>query len=233
LAGFVATGVYAAEKGPEIAIIDNKLSVSADAIPLGRLLRLLDRATGMQSKVPPELANRNLSIRFSGLSFDDGVKKIFQGQPFDYVVVQGQGIIVTAISQGSGSEPVPAYAGAPAQVVEQPFSQDIQPPQPPQPFPPVPMGQQPAVIQTPFGPIANPRANQPQAGQPNGFQPNGFPQQNMPSPIFGAPPSFGMPGAANPAGNATPGGNSPLFGNSVPIYQNPGVPNQNAQPPRP
>ena len=55
---------FAASGGPDIRIIDNKVSIQAEAVPLGRLLRLLDRATGMTSKVPAELANRNISVRF-------------------------------------------------------------------------------------------------------------------------------------------------------------------------
>src|SRR5438105_15692666 len=94
----LATGAtaFAAPKGPEIDLVDNKLSVNADTISLGRLLRLLDLATGMQSKVPADLANRNISVKFSGLSVSDGVRKMFQGKPFDYVVIEGQGVIVTA-----------------------------------------------------------------------------------------------------------------------------------------
>ncbi|HYR89560.1 MAG TPA: hypothetical protein VE422_36130 [Terriglobia bacterium] len=227
LVGFFATGALALGNGPEISVVDDKLSVNVDSIPLGRLLGLLDRATGMQSKVPAELANRSLSVRFSGLSFDDAVKKIFQGQPYDYVVIGRQGIIVTAMSQGSGAgpEPGPAFAAAPAQVVEQPFMQDIQPPQA---FPPIPPGQQPAIIQTPFGPIANPRANQP--AMPNGNQP--IPGQ-MPTPIFGAPPGFGMPVGGTPPGGGTPNSNGQngLFGNT-PIFQNPGIPGTTGQAPR-
>ena len=41
------TGSFAAGKGPEIDLVDNKLSINAETIPLGRLLRLLDLATGM------------------------------------------------------------------------------------------------------------------------------------------------------------------------------------------
>src|SRR6266536_6574837 len=85
----LATFASAAAKGPEVDLVDNKLSINADTISLGRLLRLLDLATGMQSKVPREFADRNISVRFSELSFDQAVRKIFQGQPFDYVVVGG------------------------------------------------------------------------------------------------------------------------------------------------
>src|SRR5437764_6311722 len=91
--GLMATGVLAAS-GPDIRVIDNKVSIQADAIPLGRLLHLLDLATGMNSKVPPELTNRQMSVQFSGLNFDDAVRKIFEGQRLDYVFVDGQGITV-------------------------------------------------------------------------------------------------------------------------------------------
>src|SRR5438045_1147519 len=103
-------------KGPEVDLVDNKLSINADAISIGRLLHLLDMATGMKSKVPAELANRNISVKFAGLNVSDGVKKIFQGQPLDYIMIQGQGVIVTAASQSSsGSEPAPAYNPPPQQ----------------------------------------------------------------------------------------------------------------------
>src|SRR5438067_11314035 len=95
----MSAGAFAAGKGPEIDLVDKKLSINAEGIPLGRLLRLLDLATGMHSKVPQELANRNISVKFSGLTLEEGVRKIFQGQPFDYVVLEGQGVIVTSAAQ--------------------------------------------------------------------------------------------------------------------------------------
>ena len=82
LGGFLAVEVFAG-KGPEIAVIDGKVSIDAEVVPLGRLLQLFDRATGLQSTVPAALANRNLSVKFSDLSFDDAVRKIFEGQPID------------------------------------------------------------------------------------------------------------------------------------------------------
>src|SRR5438132_12681843 len=92
---FAVASTALAAKGPEINLIDNRLSINADSISLGRLLRLLDLATGMQSKVPPELANRNISVRFSGLALEDGVRKIFLVQPFDYVVLDRVVINIT------------------------------------------------------------------------------------------------------------------------------------------
>jgi hypothetical protein len=233
-----------AAKGPEIELVDNKLSIDADTVPLARLLRLLDMATGMKSKVPPELANRNISVKFSGLSLTDGVRKIFQGQPVDYMVVEGQGVIVTAQSQNiTGTETVPTYNAAPAQP-EQPFAQEFQQQQQ---LPPVGIQpgtqaqqqqQQPAMIQTPFGMMPNPRANQQQApntaisapGPANSL----FPPQNQAQPAVPSAPN-GQPVNSTPLGTSSPFGtptvgtqpqsNQPnsLFGSPPPAFNNPGT----------
>src|SRR5262249_25945710 len=120
LTGLLATEAFAG-KGPEIRVIDNKVSMDVDSIPLCRLLNLFDRATGLQSTVPAALANRNLSVKFTDLGFEDAVRKIFEGQPIDYVVVERQGIIVTALSQvgGPDSSPAAAYNPPPPQIEQQ------------------------------------------------------------------------------------------------------------------
>lgn len=228
LMGLLAVEVFGAGKGPEIAVIDGKVSIDAEAVPLGRLLQLLDRATGLQSTVPPALANRNLSVKFSDLSFDAAVRKIFEGQPIDYVVIARQGIVVTALSQAPGPESaaVPVY-NQPLSQIEQPsFIEEnpaIQAP-PPGFIPPQPPGiigapapgaaintpfnpqQQPAMIQTPFGPIPNPRANQP-------IPPGAFQGQNPGQNPFGAAAPF----TANPFGSTPPAvPNNNVFGNTSP-----------------
>jgi hypothetical protein len=119
------------------------------------------------------------------------------------------------------------------------------------PAPPMPGAQQPAMIQTPFGPIANPRAGQPVAPnaplnipgqQQNPLFPgtNPFPQQQQPQQMqmpqpgqvfppvntpFGAPSSFGIPGAPvqQPPVNNNPFNPSPLFSNPAPT-NGPGTP---------
>src|SRR5262245_31902164 len=110
----LAGSVLAAGKAPEIQIIDGKVSMQAEAVPLGRLLRLLDAATGLKSKVPPELSNRNMSVRCSGLPFDAAVHKLFEGQPLDYVLIKGKSIVVTAIAQST-----PGAVGGPSAFTEQ------------------------------------------------------------------------------------------------------------------
>jgi hypothetical protein len=221
LIALISTGLFADGNGPLIQVIDNRVSIQADSVPLGRLLRLLDMATGMTSKVPPEFANRNLTIRFSGLSFDDAVRKIFEGVPLDYIVVKNEGIIVTAASQrltaadqspfsnSNSNSPFNNNFNNNQQPVEQPmgqeqpfFPQNVNPfPGPPQQYqgnmPPNMQQAQPAMIQTPFGPIPNPRAQQ----QPG----------NMPM----APPVSQPFGLANPAsGNPS----NPLGDGSIPTY---------------
>jgi hypothetical protein len=202
------------DKGPFIQVIDGKVSIQAEAVPLSRLLRLFDMATGLKSKVPPELANRNLSVRFTGLSYDDAVEKIFEGVPLDYIVVKGEGITVTAASQRAPGAPGIPSANSPfnsapinpasgEQADEQPFFTPGGPPVPgmvngAQPFPPNANQPQPAMIQTPFGPIPNPRAQQ---------------QQNNAAPM--AVPGSQPFGLTNPSG--TPTGN-PLGDGSVPTY---------------
>jgi len=215
IASLATAGVSDDKKGPEIQIIDGKVSMSATAVPLGRLLRLFDMATGLKSKVPPEFANRNVSVRFNSLSFDQAVEKIFEGVPLDYIVVKGQGIMVTSASQRaetggttSALNPSPVQS---TPIDEQPFFPPgaapagmggVQPP-----FPgvvggnvnqqPAIGGAQPAVIQTPFGPMPNPRANQPQ-------------QSNTPMAVPGSNLPFGLSNSTN-SSNPFGDGSIPTF----------------------
>src|SRR5437868_11097666 len=88
LAGMLSTQAFAAGKGPQIRVIDSKVSMDVESISLSRLLNLFDRATGLQSTVPAALANRSLSVKFADLGFQDAVRKIFEGQPIDYIVIE-------------------------------------------------------------------------------------------------------------------------------------------------
>jgi len=202
---FVSNG-FAADKVLDIRIVDNKVSMQAEAIPLGRLLRLLDEATGMKSKVAPELANRNISVRFADLNFEQAVHKIFEGQSLDYIVIQSQGIMVTRPSQNLASKSA-SYTPPPPEPAYVEENPPFAPPVQQQP------GQQPATIQTPFGPMANPNANR-----------NQQPQQNGMSPMV-AP---GQPGNLNSNPNSFGNG---VFGNSLPGFNGPASsPTQQQQP---
>ena len=218
---------YAAGKGPDIQVVNNKLSVRAQAVPLGWLLHMLDEATGMTSKVPAALANRNISVQFSDLALNAAVRKIFEGQRLDYFLIGGKGIVVTAASQTGAA---PEQAGSPPLYMNDQslnpgdsINETFIPPQGPIPIPPQPgfnggpfqpgvpgnpfnQQQQPAVIQTPFGPIPNPRAN-PAGQQNNDSNPFAAPGQQNP---FGSPAQFGSP---NPFGS-NPGAANPVFGPS-------------------
>jgi hypothetical protein len=245
--GFIFLGLtlsgMAAGSGPDIRIVDNRVSIQAEAIPLGRFLHLWDQATGMTSKVPPELANRNVSVRFTDLNFDDAVRKIFEGQPVDYVVVGGRGIIVTGTSQilsaRNNSGPVNSPPPQEPVVEQNPFQQQFQ--QPGQPnfpgqagiagVPGAPNGgvagaqQQPATIQTPFGSIPNPRANQPQQGTSPMVMPGQVTSQN---PFNSSLPGFNSSGqlptlqSNPPFGTTTPANTSPF--NNSPFGSTPAYP---------
>jgi hypothetical protein len=240
----VCASAVAAPKGPQVDMIDNKLSVNAEAISVGRLLHLFDLATGMTSKVPPELANRNISVRFSGLDVQDAVRKMFQGQPLDYVLIEGQGIVVTAASQAiTGADSLPAFTSPAVQPIEQPYGQ-----QPLQDFGAAPGNSfqqqqpQPPTVQTPFGPIANPRAQQPQQQQQpmiqTPFGPIANPQ-NVPTNTFGQQnPLFPQSQPGQPIGQQpqqpvqiVPGGqigSPPPFGTTSPFASpNPPIQQQN------
>jgi hypothetical protein len=219
LVSILFTAVVAAAKGPEINFVDNRLSVNAETVSLGRLLQLVGLATGMTSKVPPELANRPISVRFSGLNMADGVRKIFQGQPLDYVVVEGQSIVVTAAAQTqSAGDTPPAYNQPNVQSFDQPFFQEPQQGYQQQ----LQQQGQPAMVQTPFGPIANPRALQQQNTAVNPVQQQNslFPQVGAPG--QGQPQQQGfppLPGMQTP-GNQMPFGAPSAFGTATP-QQNP------------
>ena len=159
--------------GLDIRIIDGKVSIQAEAVPLSRLLRLLDQATGMTSKVPSELTNKTITVRFSNLNFEEAINKIFEGQPLDYVVVEGKSIIVIGTSQsfvaGGTSDGPPS-----SPLVERNLNEEN------------PWVQDPPVVQTPFGTFLSPRENPPMQQQdvdaaPTRIAPNPF---NNPQPGF-------------------------------------------------
>jgi hypothetical protein len=204
LAGILALDGFAAGQGPEVTNVDQKISISAADITLERLLRLWDQATGMQSVVPLELANRKLSIQFTGLPVNDALRKMFNGQPFDYVLVEGHGILVMERSQSAPVAPSADVSNAVEQVPEPPVSQEA-----PSLIVPPPEQQQPIIIQTPFGPIVSPYGmEQPVVQLPPVYGP-------PPPPFFAltVPP---VPPAGAPNGPVQ----NTLFG-PLPVYRDP------------
>ena len=189
-----AQAAQAADKGPNIQIVDGKVTITAEAVPLARLLTLLDRATGMTSKVPPDLANRNVSVRVSGLNLEDAIDKIFEGQPLNYIMIQGQSIVVTGLAQTITANRGPAPY-SPPQPQDNVFVNDLPPfPNPQQPNQAMNGQGQPAMVQTPFGMMVNPNVQQQQ--QQNNNSPMSAPgQQN--NTIFGS-------------SNSTPFGSTPV-----------------------
>lgn len=203
LAGILALDGFAAGQGPKVTNVDQKISISAADITLERLLRLWDQATGMQSVVPLELANRKLSIQFTGLPVSDALRKMFNGQPFDYVLVEGHGILVMERSQSAPVVPSADVSNAVEQVLEPPVSQEA----PSLIVPPLEQ-QKPIIIQTPFGPIVSPYMEQPVVQLPPVYAP-------PPPPFFAltVPP---VPPAGAPNGPVQ----NTLFG-PLPVYRDP------------
>jgi hypothetical protein len=79
---------------PEVQMVDGKLNIQAEAVTLKQFLQALDAATGMNSKVSPQLANEKISVRLTGVDLNTAIRKSFQGQPWNYVVAVGKGISV-------------------------------------------------------------------------------------------------------------------------------------------
>jgi hypothetical protein len=155
--GILLLASTAIAAGPEIINRDGRISINADNVSLGELLRLWDQATGMQSSAPPEFANQTLTIHFADLNINDAVRAMFNGQPFGYGLMQGHGIVVTA--------PAPVTSDTSETAVESEFTGvDLNAPETvgPSDIPPVERMKPelaeptPAVIPTPFGPIVSP-----------------------------------------------------------------------------
>jgi len=163
---------------PEIEVVDGKISMSALGMPLSRVVSLLDRAMGLKSKVAPEVASSPISVRFKGLELKDAVQKIFEGQPFNYSLIEGKGIDVSGAALGgttaSTSSPFPDAA---------PISQS-----------PLP-GASPIQPAVPINP-----AGQPVQGAPIGATVNpANPNNPAPASNTAAPPGAVAPGQLPPA----------------------------------
>ena len=220
----------------DIRALDGRISIHVEAVPLGRLLGLLDRVAGTESTVPDELANRNVSVQFNELDIDRAIKKIFEGLPLDYAVLGRTRIFVTAVSQTLAGQSLSPVAASSNSTLE-PFVNSQAPTPAANPFQAAGVNPavganaargnaaaQPAVIQTPFGPLVNPRAtanarqtgSAPLVGPGQGFPFGAVSPASSPdgSAIFGTtaglPTGTGVPGT--PAGNSQPS----IFGNTSP-----------------
>jgi hypothetical protein len=205
LAAVVALPLAAyAQETPEIRVSDGKVSITALSVPIGRLLQLLDRAVGMKSEVKPELTNRLVSVRFTNLELKDAVYKIFQGQPLNYLLIEGKGIRVTDAAQGGGATSTVSTTSSPFQdsqpIVNNPIPINPQP-QPIQANVPVAQPAQPA----------NPFGTQPPNAQPtNTAAPGaGFVPGQLPPPIgasnpLSTPANTGAPSVGFPSTPAAP-----------------------------
>ena len=170
--GILLLASTAVGAGPEIINRDGRISINADNVALGELLRLWDQATGMQSSAPPELTSQTLTIHFADLNINDAVRAMFNGQPFGYGLMQDRGIVVTApVPDIPETELQSEFTGVDLNAPETVGPSDITPIERMKPELAEPT---PVVIPTPFGPLVS----------PDGYQP---PLLQLP-PVPGAPP---------------------------------------------
>jgi hypothetical protein len=173
-----------AAKDPVIQMVDGKLTIQAESVTLKQFLQALDAATGMNSKVSPQLANEKISVRLTGVDLNTAIRKSFQGQPWNYVVAVGKGISIIDKAQivaatGTGTSPV------------QTFSNDIRNDIPP-PLPNAAAFSQTGPVPVPASP-SSPNPSSPNPSSPNPNQPavlNLPPAQGgtaAPAPLFQAP----------------------------------------------
>jgi hypothetical protein len=89
---------------------DGTVSINAEDIAVGRLLELLDHATGLQSVVPDKFAARRASVHISALPLSEAVRTVLKQLGFDYVFIEANRVIITGVSQQIPLPPaLPAY----------------------------------------------------------------------------------------------------------------------------
>jgi hypothetical protein len=207
---------YAQAPQPEIQVVEGKVSMAVQSMPLGRVISLLDRAMGLTSTVKPELANRSISVRFTNLGLKEAVHKIFEGQPINYMFVEGKGIRVTDLALGgpttsSASSSSPFQDSAP---ISQPLSQPLPGITPVQPANiPINTGQPAQQATTPFGNPTNAPAAAPATN-------TGAAPGQLPPPIGGANPLVNPAGAQPPV---APAGGFPVTPPPPPPPSGPGT----------
>src|SRR6266581_2238080 len=106
LAALLAAHTFAAGSEPQVVYFQQKVSVHARSIPLSRLLRLWDEATGMRSSVARELTSQTVTVNFSELPLGEAVRRICEKLSLDYVFIEGRGIIVTGRSKAPAASAV-------------------------------------------------------------------------------------------------------------------------------
>lgn len=194
----VQTPAYA--QGPEIEVVDGKISMSVSAMPLGRLMSLLDRAMGTTSEVKPELSNRNISTQFAGLEFNEAVRKIFQGQSLNYMIISGKGVRVMESAQAGAATASTVPQNSPFQ--DTPTFTNNNPIPPTLTIQAPTIGAQPATplpgfTMTPFGPQPIPQGTPNQAAAPTGGPGQLPPALGMGNNPIITPNTGGAPGGNN------------------------------------
>ena len=172
----LAANAFAAGKDPEFKVVDGKVSIQAEAITLKQFLQYWDAATGMTSKVNPQLANEPISVRLEGIDLNSAIRKSFQGKLWNWAIVDGKGVNVI-----DRATPVTATSGGSSAPIQS-FSDTRNEPPPPQPQLTAPFAQS-SPVPAPTPASATPAAAAPAAAAP----------ANQPAGAVNLPPAQGGP----------------------------------------
>jgi hypothetical protein len=203
-----------------VRVVDGLISVQANSIQLVQLVKLLDEAMGTKSRIKKDLETRTVSVRFDDLKYEDAVRKIFQGVALDYILVPGEGLIVTAASGAVATAAATAAATpqpvpTPTNPADNPFGNPNQNPTLPLPMPGVDPFAPPPGAQTstaaPAQPTA-PAATAPPAPAPVQTFPNFNINDPFSSPVQGGGGGAPLGGGLSPAPPAPPAGGGIPFG---------------------
>lgn len=85
----------------KVAVGAELVTIEADRVALGSLLKALDTEAGTTSAVPEQFASRMVSVWVNAAPLDQAIRKIFEGTLLDYAVVEGRRIVVLGDSSGA------------------------------------------------------------------------------------------------------------------------------------
>jgi hypothetical protein len=92
------------EASPNVAIVGERISVRAMGVPLGELLEMIERETGIQFEVDEGILEEKIFVDLADVPFSEGIKKIFPS--LNHAILYGpSGKIrkVVLIGQGKAS----------------------------------------------------------------------------------------------------------------------------------
>lgn len=110
---FVGENVFAANRGDQVVVEGDRLTVHTEGVPLGELLTVIENMTGIQFAFDELTAAKKIFLDFNGLDLSEGIKKIVRPLSFA-AIYDGTGklrkVIILGRWKGSGME-VPRQEG--------------------------------------------------------------------------------------------------------------------------